>query len=300
MERNRRAVPGNRGQFFAWFGVACGLLMATMSCGAATLVYEGFDYPAGSLLQNDTPLNGGGGFTSGWEDLVGLAPVEDQEIVEAGSLAYPGLTSAGNSLRFRSFESSESGIRRHINQIPGTSGTTVWLSFLVRKDSGTSGFDACYLELSAIGGATVRIGDIPANPSSNAFSFSFSLFGGTGTTDANPTNVPVGLGITHWVLASFEFGTTSDVLSLYVDRQVGGPLGSPDMTRRLTNFNGIAEVRFWADNMHVEGDDESGTAAYTIDEFRIEDVPEPGTTSALMVAAALFLARRRRAKSPRS
>src|SRR5258708_2379184 len=96
---------------------------------AAPLVYDGFDYPVGATLHGQ---NGGTGFTSGWiESGFSL----DYDIIQSGSLPFPLLGNTGNSLFSHAPTTLTTELNRSVANIATTTGTTLWLSFLTRKES---------------------------------------------------------------------------------------------------------------------------------------------------------------------
>jgi len=98
---------------------------------AATLVYEGFDYAAGSL----NAQNGGFGWSAAW----------DANTVVTTSLAYTGVTTQGgkatgafSSTATRSLDTSPTGNFQDYIDADGNIGadnTTLWFSFLAADNS---------------------------------------------------------------------------------------------------------------------------------------------------------------------
>jgi hypothetical protein len=101
--------------------VAAALLIASPAA-AVLLVHEPFDYPAGQSIVGQ---NGGLGFTGAWRDETVATP----GVIRAGSINYPGLPTTGNSL-FMTGATGNYSVFRNFNLIPGTNGTTTWLSFV--------------------------------------------------------------------------------------------------------------------------------------------------------------------------
>lgn len=89
------------------------------------LVHEPFDYPAGETIVGQ---NGGMGFTGAWRDETVATP----GVIRAGSIAYPGLPTTGNSL-FMTGAGGNYSVFRNFTLIPGANGTTTWLSFLGQR-----------------------------------------------------------------------------------------------------------------------------------------------------------------------
>jgi hypothetical protein len=110
-------------------GVVTCLLVAgwlTAAPAAGELyVYEPFDYPAGEQLVGKS---GGTGFTGAWRDQA----FPNSATIQAGSIAYPGLTTSGNSVLMTGEAGSLQIFRNHVN-VPGDDGTTTWISFLGQR-----------------------------------------------------------------------------------------------------------------------------------------------------------------------
>jgi hypothetical protein len=87
------------------------------SARAALLAYEGFDYQAGGLHNQ----NGGTGWGNGW-NATGLA-------VAAPGLNYAGLATSGNAV----VPSGGQGYRHLSAAAPNTAGTTLWASYLISQ-----------------------------------------------------------------------------------------------------------------------------------------------------------------------
>jgi hypothetical protein len=105
-----------------------GLMLSALPLSAARgdlLVYEPFDYPAGSQLIG---ANGGIGFTTAWRN----ENVANSATIQAGSLAFPGLPTTGNSVLMTGQSNSLQIFRDHIN-IAGTDDTQTWISFIGQR-----------------------------------------------------------------------------------------------------------------------------------------------------------------------
>jgi hypothetical protein len=109
-------------------GCALALSISLMAAPvrAELFVYEPFDYPAGEQLINK---NGGTGFTGPWrnESVAGAATIQ------AGSLSYPGVPTAGNSVLMTGSTGTNLEIFRNFNNIEGADGTTTWLSLIGQR-----------------------------------------------------------------------------------------------------------------------------------------------------------------------
>jgi hypothetical protein len=92
------------------------------------LVYEPFDYPAGSALLGKT---GGIGFTTPWESRMPAA-IPGASTVQSGSLTYSTLPVSGNSVLMTGMNGSEQIFRSHVN-VEGADGTQTWISFIGQR-----------------------------------------------------------------------------------------------------------------------------------------------------------------------
>jgi hypothetical protein len=92
------------------------------------LVYEPFDYPAGSALLGKT---GGIGFTTPWESRTPAA-IPGASTVQSGSLTYSTLPISGNSVLMSGMNGSEQIFRSHVN-VEGADGTQTWISFIGQR-----------------------------------------------------------------------------------------------------------------------------------------------------------------------
>ena len=115
------------------FAASLFTLLGLASLSANTLVYEPFNYAA------DTPLHGknlGQGFSGPWME---SGSASDYDLIVSESLGFPFLATAGNALLSRAPSTFGSDLFRQIGTaISGTPGTTVWVSFLMRKTSNGS------------------------------------------------------------------------------------------------------------------------------------------------------------------
>ncbi len=98
------------------------------------LVYEGFDYDAGSSLEY---LDGGTGWSTPWKwrpDFVtGGERITQSAIVEEGSLAYPGLDVSGNHVHLTG-ENGELQLGRGFAEaVGGVPGTSTWISYIGQR-----------------------------------------------------------------------------------------------------------------------------------------------------------------------
>ncbi len=107
------------------------LLSLILSCllaaraNAELLVYEPFDYPTGSQLIG---ASGGTGFAGAWRS----ETVANSATIQSGSLAVPGLPTAGNSVLMTGQAGTLQIFRDHAN-IAGADGTQTWISFVAQR-----------------------------------------------------------------------------------------------------------------------------------------------------------------------
>ncbi len=92
------------------------------------LVYEPFDYPAGSALLGKT---GGVGFTTAWESRTPPA-IAGASTIQSGSLTYSTLPTSGNSVLMTGMNGNEQIFRSHVN-VEGADGSQTWISFIGQR-----------------------------------------------------------------------------------------------------------------------------------------------------------------------
>ncbi|SRR5581483_2501545 len=267
-----------------------------MPLRAALLVYDGFDYATG---QNVDGQNGGTGFDSSSAWVENRDPKQD---TIGQGLLYNSLATTGNGVIDNSNPTDGAFWRQLAQAIAPTSGTTtrtVWTSFLVRHDSGNSGF---LLKLWT-------------GVSGNTFSYPFVSIGGDSSGfflyDQPPDSSPVqpqqiyadsaptpDFGITCWLTAKLMFnvganlggGTRADKILLFVNPTLGTTPADSDAAATLTSqvdYSAIRAVEFSDYN-------DAGSGQWTFDELRIGDtfsdvttVPEPGTCALILLGTVL-------------
>lgn len=223
--------------------------------------YEGFDYAVGNFL----------GLQQKWTNV----NTGDDISVIAGSLAYSGLTTVGNSVSF-----DGAGIDT-FSPITSVSGGTIYYSFLMNIGSmagvtdANGGYLAGFSETTTTLGATLwtkRIDD--AN---------FNL--GLEVRTANATNTSFhstsyATGQTYFVVVGYTFNTESasdDVVSLWVNPV----LGSTQPTAIITDTHAATDL-LSISNFFLRQDSSTETPSVQIDELRIgnswSDVVPTGAT----------------------
>ena len=263
--------------------LALALLLATSLSSEADspLLYEGFDYTVGSTVQG---RNGGIGFGGAWTE-----SSSDKDTIQPGSLLYSGVSTSGQSAHSLAPTDFYSELYREMVDIPGTGGTTLWASFLMRKNAdGANGEPADYfgLALFATGIDGVFIGD-PSE--TNTFSLGTV---GTASTGGEISTIPLVLGSTAFLVVRIDFSSVgNETIRLFVNSNPAAPnLTTPDAIKTDLDFSDLTALGVYA------GED----ADWSLDEIRIGTsyqavVPEPG--SGALFAAGVLLAglRRRRA-----
>jgi len=197
------------------------------------VAYEGFTY-ASTLNVNTAPDS-----PDDW-GFMGTTWTGTNDIIAPG-LAYPGLPTLGNALRFTSNVGSVRNI--DMSAFPagytvvdgdsvtrlGVAGTTLWLQFLIKADAAdpaatlTAGLN---LNGAASGGTTkLRIGDVGTSPNWSVNRYS----------TVSSSGVPIVPGETVLVVARVTFvaGTNNDEVDLYINPPLtSAPPATPSATIR--------------------------------------------------------------------
>jgi hypothetical protein len=210
------------------------LTVGVVSCGAlsasAQTVRESFDgagYSAGATVSG---RNGGTGFTEPWVEQ-GAASQFDR--ILAGSLTYPGFTSAGNSASSVPPPDYYSAPFRRISPISGSNGSTLWVAYLFRKNSHTTlGAPVVedYFGLVLYGSGSqdgVLIGD-----SYESANFALGT-AGQPSAGAEISSVPITLDTTALLLARIDFLAGADRIQLFVNPNIAA--GEPTLASATKN-----------------------------------------------------------------
>jgi hypothetical protein len=293
MIRNR-----SRFQLASALAVFFASALNAMNSSAALLVYEGFDYSAGTSLRTQS---GGTGFAGAWAN-TGNAT----ETATSPGLGYGNLTAAGNKATLNGQQTTSTNgnsafLTRDLSQSFGADGTTVWLSFISQRTGSKSA------------GGT-------AQPLNYQRVFSLSLFSGSATEQAsvgelsndpadvwalNPdatTIAPSAHTTTPLDTQSFLLlridniaGTSSDKAYLWVNPDLS--LGEPAIGTEAATITD--ELSFNRVRLTVGGSQNSGAtlaASGLFDEIRIGDtfadvtpVPEPNCLLAVLTCLAYVL-----------
>jgi hypothetical protein len=113
---------------FCFLAVVLATCAFTVPAFSVLLVYEPFDYAAGSALLGKT---GGIGFTTPWESRTPAA-IPGASTVQGGSLTYSTLPTSGNSVLMSGMNGNEQIFRSHVN-VEGADGTQTWISFIGQR-----------------------------------------------------------------------------------------------------------------------------------------------------------------------
>lgn len=240
----------------ALLGLAFALLLPASSVLAQT-AYEPFDYPAGSIIQDQA---GGTGWSGGWTG---------SSRVPGPGLTYPGLPTAGYALGPTPGNAS---VRSLQAPIIGKAGTSLVLSALFRSDvRGTPGTQAT---LGNLRGGTLIIGDL-AQSEPEASNWGIQTSAG-----AFYSHVPVVANATTYLVAQVDFDVdgTKDRVRLWVDPPADAWLAEEpavdDSSAEIASFSGI----FWQTQQ-----------AQVVDEIRINlstSGPSPGPPLLVPAGAA--------------
>jgi PEP-CTERM motif len=282
------------------FGAAFAFLLTASTARAQLIAVEQFVYTSGQSLVGQ---NGGSGFGGPWSQVFAGGP--NGNTIAPGSLtpAAPSdsLPTAGNSLSISASGGGSFEAQRSLaTPLPGTVGTTIWLS-VVMKGTGSTGSTAQGVLLFgdtsgngfSITTGAVGFGVAPNNPPTSS---TWSLGdGGNGAAEA-VSNIPNTL--QSLLVVGDTFGATSDTINLYVNPPLTGtPPTTPNAvntvphTASFTRFDvnysslGSASTSTLFDEIRAGNTfaDVTGTA-----------VPEPSTMLLLGFAGLGWIARRRR------
>lgn len=249
---------------------------ASPASHAALLVYEGFNYTAGSTVTGQT--GGSGNWNGAWAG-------SSSYIVSTPGLTYTGLSTSGNAA-FDNTGPFQSNLRAYTG-VNGSDGSVLWMSALVNAatlnndlrlyglaDNGVLGGD---------GGAGIYIGGGIVNT---------RIGFGSGTSSLTYT-----LGTTFLVVAKYEFSDTAgaDKITLWVNPS----LATTPTTGGASQSGNFSASWVTSPMMGFRG---GNNWTGTVDEIRLGTtfadvvVPEPGAFSlACLGGLGLLLRSRRRA-----
>lgn len=239
------------------------LLVTTFSLSvyAQPMIYESFDYPAGSLVDGVKPWITHSGTTA-------QIQVIDTESNVGNSLSYTGYPApAGNRIFIREDQSEDVSY----DFVESATSGTLYAAFLINVATQPVGADGNYFAHFTQAGSTsifhARVFVRTAGAGVN-LGLSFSATGG-----ANPlptfdtTELP--LNTTHLVVAKYEFvdGTTNDIVSLFINPVLPGT--EPTPTLQLVNSAQGDNPQIGRFSFRQSTASGQGMAFIEIDELRI-------------------------------
>jgi hypothetical protein len=240
------------------------------------------------------------GFSGAWTVspspvLGGVAAVLAGNLSPDSSTPSTGLTTTGNSLSLPPANASRpGGLYRTLSNPIGATGTTSWLSVVMKGD----GLNA------SISQGSISLTNGPDSVT-HLFSDGFNITTGTfsnanwsvsGVAGAGPAMTTVSDTLQSLLVARIAFGSTTDTVDLFVNPALGAdPPGSSQASITIPHAASLGVVRISMSSL-------TGTDPTLFDEIRIAStfadvvgVPEPSTlmlVSAVGIAGA-FLRRRR-------
>jgi hypothetical protein len=258
------------------------------------IAYEGFNYPAGTNLNG---LNGGSGWGNAWsEPSFGTGDPNDlvPETIQSPSLAFGSLLTSGNRVVTGGRFSYDI---RLLGSPLGTTGTTRYASFLIRRDTVgpdpvNNGPDYGGLVFADENANSLFVGKPGGGAVGN---YALENNGGTGQVASSR---PEALGTTALLVVRFDFTAGNDTIRLYVNPTPGGTEPSvADATKTdldLGSFEGVSIST-------------GAAATWSVDEIRIGNtfanvvvpVPEP-TSFVLLLTGGLAAVWHRRPRRPPS
>jgi hypothetical protein len=269
--------------------IAIFILALVPALPARGSAYDGFDYPLQPSGQNT--YNGGSGFSDQWYFLSGH--------VRAGSLSDPTGTvlTTGNHVGANGgILPGGSAVQRQIAQTIGTSGTDLWVSWLMRRGGEQSpvrhqGLLIIYPTVGDVSYPPYYIGE-PGEPGP----YQGMLEIESNSTDRVSTGAVLEPGKTVFLAAHFSFVEGNDTVTVFVNPTPGSsaPTGG-------VSYNGI-DFHPGHPFFEFTSADGTGTDTSEFDELRIGSTyaevapvaPEPGCLSLVGAAAGALLVRRKR------
>ena len=257
----------------AW--AAAGVLMSSLSVGAAPVGSDSFDYPNGSIGDRA----GGTGWAAERTNEVGAPPSgpSDWNVSFGTANVTGGALITQESGAIREFNGPSEGVTEPSNEREGAfRGTgSVFFGFDMTRQAGANWSGASSYDF----GAERIFFGVPSDQ---------SFFGieesGVGR---GMSTIPAVAGTKYRIVAELDFD--SDVLNLWVDPVAGDEL-TPDATRAYTNTNWSSAVRLAS----------GGTGSTSWDNLVVATnwndpglVPEPGSLAVLGMGALALLWRRR-------
>ena len=288
------------------FAVFFASVVFSMTSSAALIVYEGFDYVAGSSLRTQ---NGGTGFAGAWANTGNATETSTSPGLTYGDLAVSGIKATLNGQQSASANGNSAFLTRDLSQTFGADGTTVWLSFISQrtgnKSSGGTAQPLNYQRVYSLslfsGSATEQasVGELSNDPA-DVWSLNPDS-----TTIVPSVHTTVPLDTQSFLLVRIDniAGVSADKAYLWVNPNLS--LGEPSIGTAAATITD--ELTFNRIRLTVGGSQNNGAtlaASGVFDEIRIGDtfadvtVPEPASVSlalGCLVSLAVAARRRRRA-----
>ena len=248
--------------------MALTVALAPGGAGAAVIAYEGFGYGAGADLSGQ---NGGTGWAGAWNNQGGAPTLTTAPGLGFGALAVtPGAASTAVVV------TNDPGAKittytRSLATAFGTDGTTTYLSFLLRPDSG---FDF-YGGLNLGGGLFIGKSGTPVT--------TYGLE--TGGANIASSSVVATAGEAVFLVLRAQFLAGNDVLDLFVNPTLGGAeplLADAEMSNvdlALTDLLYINNSGGWTiDEIRV------GSSFADVAPVQVSSVPEPAMLALVLLA----------------
>ncbi len=221
---------------------ASALFAFSLTAKADIKFSESFMYDPGATLDGQ---NGGTGFQNPW-----VQGGSDLDLIQGGSLTYPGYASAGNSVLQTPPQDFNSTPFRDVNTISGGQGgpnNPLYVSYLVKKisdspQSTTPTPAEDYFGLVLYGPPGQNNGILIGDPSESS---NFSLgTAGSPSTGAEISGKTVTIGETALLIAKIDFSGGNDTISLFVNPDLSLPLGAPDAIKTDVDLQNIQAIGF--------------------------------------------------------
>lgn len=246
------------------------LLAATLAARASLIAYEGFSYESiesMTHLNNLTPFPDATAPAFGWKGSLyhnyQAGKNDAPSTVLTNSLAYPGLTTNGNHIKFLRT------IRHTLAAPVGTDPGTLWISFLIQSTA-TKYNESVYLKTSSPAATHVTIN------SANSQSFI--------TVDGAPTSVPKSKGLRLYLLR-IDFAPTGNQLTFWVN-----PSLASEPTPESAAFSKTYPTHWTFDRIEIGGNNGGNTGLYTLlDEIRIATTFLSATRASTLYPTATLL-----------
>jgi hypothetical protein len=226
--RNSTMSNKNRKAPFLLVGILAGLLQVPHPAHAALIAYEGFDYTSGTDIRGKS---GGSGWTTG-SSWAGYDPsVTWPGLVTSSGLSYGTLAVQGNALTTATTPGTNPPLSSAIfwRNLPqfGQDGTTLYVSFLFRPESGYGYYGGINLTDDLDNGIYVG----------KSGKSGYENYGLEGPLDnIASSSVPVTAGQTAFIVLKAEFLAGNDSYSIFVNPALDG-LESVVPSASKTNFD---------------------------------------------------------------